>query len=59
MNTVFSSKIEQDQYTKRCLVAALSTMLGIAEADCLDDTSNVWRSAMIDARSALSKALMT
>lgn len=32
---------------------ALSAMLGIAEMDCLDDKSNVWRSAMIDARKAL------
>lgn len=37
------------------LVAALSTMLGAAEIDCMDDKSNVWRSAMIDARAALAK----
>lgn len=28
---------------------ALATMLGIAQADCMDDKSNVWRSAMITA----------
>jgi hypothetical protein len=38
------------------LVAALATMLGVAEMDALDDKSNVWRSAMIDARAAIAKA---
>lgn len=37
------------------LLAAVATMLGAAEADCLDDKSNVWRSAMIDARAAIAK----
>jgi len=37
------------------LAAVLATMLGAAEIDCLDDKSNVWRSAMIDARDALAK----
>ena len=32
---------------------ALAIMLGAAETDCLDDKSNVWRSAMLDARAAL------
>ena len=38
------------------LLAALAPMLGMAEADCMDDKSNVWRSAMITARAALAKA---
>lgn len=38
------------------LVEALATMLGCAETDCLDDKSNVWRSAMIDAGDALKEA---
>ncbi len=38
------------------VLAALSTMLGVAETDCLDDKSNVWRSAMINARAAIAKA---
>jgi len=38
------------------LLAVLCEMLGAAEADLLDDRSNVWRSAMIDARSAIAKA---
>lgn len=38
------------------LLEAISTMLGAAEADCLDDKSNVWRSAMIGARAAIAKA---
>jgi hypothetical protein len=37
------------------LMAALSVMLGAAEVDCMDDESNVWRSAMIYARAALAK----
>ena len=36
------------------LVAALANLLGIAEADCLDDKSNVWRSAIIDGNAALA-----
>lgn len=35
------------------LKAVLAYMLGVAETDCLDDKSNVWRSAMIQARDAL------
>lgn len=38
------------------LLAALCEMLGAADVDCLDDNSNVWRSAMIDARAAIAKA---
>ena len=38
------------------LLAALAHMLGAAEADCMDDKSNVWRSYMLDARAALAKA---
>ena len=37
------------------LVVIVATMLGAAEIDCLDDKSNVWRSAMLDARAALKK----
>jgi hypothetical protein len=37
------------------LLAVVATMLGAAEADALDDKSNVWRSAMLDARAALAK----
>jgi hypothetical protein len=38
------------------LLAVLCEMLGAAETDLLDDKSNVWRSAMIDARAAIAKA---
>jgi hypothetical protein len=38
------------------LLAVLCEMLGAAETDLLDDKSNVWRSAMNDARQAITKA---
>ena len=38
------------------LLAAISTLVGIAETDCMDDKSNVWRSAMIAADAAIAKA---
>jgi hypothetical protein len=38
------------------LLEALATLVGIAETDCMDDKSNVWRSAMIDANAAIAKA---
>jgi len=38
------------------MLAVLCEMLGAAETDLLDETSNVWRSAMNDARTAISKA---
>ena len=38
------------------LLAALSAMLGAAELDALDDTSNVWRSLMLDAHAAIQRA---
>ena len=38
------------------LLAVVCEMLGAAETDLLDDKSNVWRSAMISARAAISKA---
>jgi hypothetical protein len=38
------------------LLAAIATLVGIAEADCMDDKSNVWRSAMLDALAAIAKA---
>ena len=38
------------------LLAVICEMLGAAETDLLDDKSNVWRSAMISARAAISKA---
>tara|TARA_R110000868_G_C10896172_1_gene763968 strand:+ start:260 stop:559 length:300 start_codon:yes stop_codon:yes gene_type:complete len=38
------------------LLAVLCEMLGAAETDLLDDKSNVWRSAMNDARAAIAKA---
>jgi len=38
------------------LLAVLCEMLGAAETDLLDDKSNVWRSAMNDARTAIAKA---
>ena len=37
------------------LLAILCEMLGAAEIDLLDDKSNVWRSAMNDARAAIAK----
>lgn len=37
------------------LAKALANMTGIAEADNLDATSNVWRSAIIDANAALDE----
>ncbi len=38
------------------LLAIICEMLGAAETDLLDETSNVWRSAMISARAAIAKA---
>lgn len=38
------------------LLAALSSLLGALEVDAMDDKSNVYRSMMIDARAAISKA---
>ena len=38
------------------LLAVVCEMLGAAETDLLDEASNVWRSAMISARAAISKA---
>ena len=38
------------------LLAVLCGMLGAAETDLLDDKSNVWRSAMNEARAAIAKA---
>jgi hypothetical protein len=38
------------------LLAVVCEMLGAAETDILDETSNVWRSAMISARAAIAKA---
>ena len=38
------------------LLAVVCEMLGAAETDLLDETSNVWRSAMISARAAIAKA---
>jgi hypothetical protein len=38
------------------LLAALAALVGIAETDCMDDKSNVWRSAMLDAETAIAKA---
>lgn len=38
------------------LLAAVAHMLGAAESDNMDDNSNVWRSYMIDARAAITKA---
>jgi hypothetical protein len=38
------------------LLVVLCEMLGAAETDLLDDKSNVWRSAMNDARAAIAKA---
>lgn len=37
------------------LAAPLATMLGAAQTDALDNSSNTWRSAMIDAAGALEK----
>jgi len=45
-----------DEGAEQDLAAALATMLGAAETDALDSQSNVWRSAMLDARAALDKA---
>jgi hypothetical protein len=44
----------QDSYNE--MLAVLCEMLGAAETDLLDDKSNVWRSAMNDARTAIAKA---
>jgi hypothetical protein len=44
----------QDSHSE--MLAVLCEMLGAAETDLLDETSNVWRSAMNDARTAISKA---
>lgn len=38
------------------LLAALCELVGIAEFDLLDDKSNVWRSALINANAAIAKA---
>lgn len=38
------------------LLAALSAMLSAAELDVLDDTSNVWRSLMLNAHAAIQRA---
>ena len=38
------------------LLDALAVIVGIAELDCMDDRSNVWRTALIDARAAIAKA---
>ena len=44
------------QDSHKDLLAVVCEMLGAAEADILDDKSNVWRSAMISARAAIAKA---
>jgi len=36
------------------LALALGIITGVAEADCLGDDSNVWRSAIISANAALT-----
>lgn len=38
------------------LLAALCELVGIAEFDLLDDKSNVWRSALINANAAIANA---
>jgi hypothetical protein len=38
------------------LLAALSAMLGAAELDVLEDTSNAWRSLMLNAHAAIQRA---
>ena len=38
------------------LLEALATLLGACEVDCMDDKSNVYRSAMINANTALARA---
>jgi hypothetical protein len=38
------------------MLEALSEMLGAAEMDCMDDKSNVWRSLMLHASSAIAAA---
>ena len=38
------------------MLEALATLLGACEFDCMDDKSNVYRSAMIDARAAIARA---
>jgi len=38
------------------LLKALAALSGLAELDCMDDKSNAWRSAMLDANEALEKA---
>ena len=43
----------QDNHSK--MLAVMCEMLGAAETDLLDETSNVWRSAMNDARTAIAK----
>lgn len=54
----FNARLMADAPTllaqRDALAAALATMLGAADTDCLDDKSNVWRSAMLDARAALA-----
>jgi hypothetical protein len=44
----------QDSYAE--MLAVICEMLGAAETDLLDETSNVWRSAMISARATIAKA---
>jgi len=38
------------------LLKALATLVGIAEVDGMDEKSNVWRSAMLDADAAIASA---
>jgi hypothetical protein len=38
------------------LLEALATLVGVAETDCLDDKSNVWRTAILNANAAIAKA---
>lgn len=38
------------------LLNALCTLMGALETDCMDDKSNTYRSAMINARTAIKKA---
>ena len=38
------------------ILSNLIKLVGLAEFDCLDDKSNVWRSALIDSRLAIEKA---
>ena len=45
-----------DDSIERELLSNLIKLVGLAEFDCLDDESNVWRSALIDSRLAIEKA---